>query len=390
MQEFLYDNPVKLFCGEHQLPAVMEELRQYGNSVLLILGGESFVKNGNYQPLVDALEQAGITCYALRGNRTPSLRIVREGIDLCRKQNICCVLGIGGGVCMDIAKTIAFGVKQSRDIWEYLTYQAQPDTMEYLPVGTIPTIPSSGSDMDGATQITNDETAEQAGLSDVYPNFTWLNPAYIAKLPVKALIQGQMTSFVQVSIAYVGLERSGIAESMALALINSIRTNLRQLVQEPENASVRTDLMLSGAFNCSGLTHLGKTGDWSMYPLEGIMQNYYGVGYQQAITVLFPYWLKQCYGGQQVFKDYFAQVFGVDGTGKSDAQILTEGLRAIFDLYREFSLPTCFSDIQAREDDSDTLRNLIAHMGELPSMYTTFTTEKTECMMREAIFGIMD
>lgn len=85
MQEFIYHNPVKMFCGENQLASVIAEIRRYGSKVLLILGGESFVKNGNYQPLVDALKQAGITCYELRGNRTPSLHVVREGIALCRK-----------------------------------------------------------------------------------------------------------------------------------------------------------------------------------------------------------------------------------------------------------------------------------------------------------------
>ena len=324
----------------------------------------------------------------LRGNRVPSLNVVRKGITLCREKQIGCVLGIGGGCCMDIAKTIAFGVKQNRDIWEYLTYQAEPDTMEHLPVGTIPTFPSSGSDMNGSTQITNDETSEQAGLSGVYPNFTWLNPTYIAKLPVELLIQGQITSFVQVSIAYLGLERSGVAETMALALMNSIRTNLRKLVKEPENQTVRAELMITSALNVSGLTSLGKNGDWSLYPLEGIIQNYYGVGYKQAITVLFPYWLKQCYGGQQVFKDYFAQMFGVDCNGKSDSEVLADGLNAIFAFYREFRFPTCFSEIKDCAKNIDALHSAIALVGEQPSIYTTFTTEKTEKMLLESITGL--
>ena len=387
MNEFIYHNPVKMFCGEHQLSEVIKEIKQYGNHILLILGGESFIKNGNYHPFIDALEQAGMKHDELREIRVPSLNVVRKGIALCREKNIDCVLGIGGGCCMDIAKTIAFGVKQSRDIWEYLTYQTEPDTMEHLPVGTIPTFPSSGSDMNGSTQITNDETSEQAGLSGVYPSFTWLNPAYISKLPVELLVQGQITSFVQVSIAYLGLERSGVAETMSLALMNSIRANLRKLVKKPENQEVRAELMVTSALNVSGLTGLGKSGDWSLYPLEGIAQNYYGVGYKQAITVLFPYWLKQCYGGQQVFKDYFAQVFGVDCTEKSDKDILTDGLNAIFAFYREFGFPTCFSEIKERRKDLNELRAAIVLVGEQPSIYTTFTTEKIEKMLLESISG---
>lgn len=387
MNEFIYYNPVKMICGEGKLKEVAETVKGYGDKALLILGGESFIKNGNYTPFVAALESEGITCYELRGNRTPSLSVVRKGIELCRQENISCVLGIGGGVCMDIAKTIAFGVKQSRDVWEYLTYQTEPDTMEHLPVGTIPTFPSSGSDMNGSTQITNDETTEQAGLSGVYPNFTWLNPAYIAKLPLEALIQGQLTSFVQVSIAYLGLERSGIAETMALSLMNTIRTRLRKLIKEPDNASVRAELMIASALNVSGLTNLGKNGDWSLYPLEGIIQNYYGVGYKQAITVLFPYWLKQCYSGQQVFKDYFKQVFGVEWEGRTDEEVLADGLKVLFDLYREFSFPVSFSEIKDRKENLQELRAAISLVGEQPSIYTTFTLEKTEKMLLEAIAG---
>ena len=68
----------------------------------------------------------------MSGNRTPSLERVREGIALVRKEKIDSVVGIGGGTCMDIAKTIAFGVKQQDDIWEYLTCSKEPDTMEHL------------------------------------------------------------------------------------------------------------------------------------------------------------------------------------------------------------------------------------------------------------------
>ena len=68
-----------------------------------------------------ALKKKEITIYEMSGNRTPSLERVREGIALVRKEKIDSVVGIGGGTCMDIAKTIAFGVKQQDDIWEYLT-----------------------------------------------------------------------------------------------------------------------------------------------------------------------------------------------------------------------------------------------------------------------------
>ncbi len=443
MNDFIYHNPVKMFFGETHTEAVISQIKQYGSKVLPILGGESFVRNGNYARLTRAMDQAGVERHELSGNRAPLLSTVRDGIELCRSQHIDCVLGIGGGCCMDIAKTIAFGAKQPADIWDYLTGQVQPETGDHLPVGTIPTFPSSGSDMNGSTQITHDETGEQAGLSGVFPNFAWLNPSYVASLPLSSFIEGQLTAFVQVSIAYLGLERSHVAERMALSLMDLLREGLRRLMAEPASPRARADLMLASALNVNGLTSLGKSGDWSLYPLQTIAQRACGVGYKHAITVLFPYWLKQCFSGQQVFKDYFEQAFGIDPTGKGDEQVLEEGLRALFDLYREFGFPTSFSQVakQGERTDApqtampdggtvqaagpldadalrtegqaaaldadipravtpeadaqqmagpgaDELRAAVLSIGDVPSMYTTFTAEKTVTMLREAIDGM--
>lgn len=387
MLDFIYYNPVKLICGESKMDEVISEVKSFGEKVLLVFGGHSFKENGYYDPFVKALEENGIQYYEMGGNKIPSLKKVREGIQLCKAEKIDCVLGIGGGTCMDIAKTIAFGVKQPHDIWEYLTYAREADTNEHLPVGTIVTYPSSGSDMDGATQITNDETKEQAGLSGVFPNFAWLNPAYMMSIDNDGLKWAQITSFVQVSIAYLGLERSELAEKMALVLMESILSNLERSLAAPDNKEARRTLMLTSALNVNGLTSIGKQGDWSMYPIEGIVQNYYGISYKPAITILFPYWIKHIYGGQNVFKDYFQQVFHIKVQDKNDCEILNEGLQELLKLYRKFDIPTSFGEIKSHEENLPVLRQMISQIGEQPSMYTEFTEEKIEALILDAITG---
>ena len=48
-------------------------------------------------------------CLRLESGREPLLSKVNEGVQLCLRENIQAVVGIGGGVCMDLGKAIAFG-----------------------------------------------------------------------------------------------------------------------------------------------------------------------------------------------------------------------------------------------------------------------------------------
>lgn len=384
--DFIQQSPVKMIFGENQLGKVIEETKKYGKRVLLVMGGESFRKNGYYDTLASALSEADMEIFELSRIKAPMLSKVREGITFCRKNKIDVILGIGGGTCMDVAKTIAFGVAQEEDIWDYLSGKFDGIGCDHLPVGTIVTFPSSGSDIDGATQITSDETGEQMGLNSIFPNFAWLNPSYMMSIDADHLVRGQITAFVQLSIGYLGLERSDVSENVAIAIMKSILRNLKKSINEPTNKEARANLMLASALTVSGVTTMGKDGDWVMYPMQAVMQNACKVPYTVSLAVLFPYWLKVVYSGQDIFKEYFVKVFGLDINGKNDKEILYEGISKILEMYRSFNYPTTFTEV-SNSIDEKTMKEMIDMLGPMPSIYTEFTTEKMKSMMLNSING---
>ena len=386
--EFTYYNPVKLFHGATKIGEVAEEVKSFGDKVLLITGGESFHKNGYFDKLKTELEEKNVQIYEISGNRKPLLSTVRKGMELVKAENISSILGIGGGVCMDLAKTIAFGVKQTTDIWDILSYAKSLDTMEHLPVGTIVTFPSSGSDMNGSTQITNDETGENVGLAEVYPNFSWQNPEYMLSIENEALISAQMTAYVQLALGYIGLGKSDIAENTSLALMNTLLDNLDKAIADSNDVDARSTLMTISALTVNGLTTLGKAGDWVLYPLNSIVMDYCNVAYKPCITVIFPYWIKMIYDGQEEINSYFNKAFDVVIEGREKKDILKDGLKAIFKLYRKYNLPINYSEIHEVKENSEALQESLEMLAGMQSIYTELTTEKVMQMINEAIHGI--
>lgn len=386
--EFTYYNPVKLFHGATKIGEVAEEVKSFGDKVLLITGGESFHKNGYFDKLKTELEEKNVQIYEISGNRKPLLSTVRKGMELVKAENISSILGIGGGVCMDLAKTIAFGVKQTTDIWDILSYAKSLDTMEHLPVGTIVTFPSSGSDMNGSTQITNDETGENVGLAEVYPNFSWQNPEYMLSIENEALISAQMTAYVQLALGYIGLGKSDIAENTSLALMNTLLDNLDKAIADSNDVDARSTLMTISALTVNGLTTLGKAGDWVLYPLNTIVMDYCNVAYKPCITVILPYWIKMIYDGQEEINSYFNKAFDVVIEGREKKDILKDGLKAIFKLYRKYNLPINYSEIHEVKENSEALQESLEMLAGMQSIYTELTTEKVMQMINEAIHGI--
>ena len=138
MNDFIYTAPpTKLIFGENRQEEFLNEIKQVGGKVLLVMGGSSFQKNGYYDELIEAFDEQKIDYVDFKGVTAPLLSKVREGAALCRTEKIRCVIGIGGGTCMDVAKAVAFAALQEEDVLDFFFLLLSSEGRPCLPIGEI-------------------------------------------------------------------------------------------------------------------------------------------------------------------------------------------------------------------------------------------------------------
>ncbi len=390
MRDFIYDSGVKIIYGADQRNLVIEEIAKLGKNVLIVPTA-SFVSGGHYGELEQQLTAAGVRCVCLKSGKEPLLSKVEEGIQICLKEKIQAVLGIGGGVSMDLAKAIAFGAMHADTPMEkYLTYELSTEGLSHLPVVTIPTNPMSGSEANADVQITLDESGLQAGCPVGKAVFTWLNPVYMKSLPDQVLVSGQMTAFVQLSINYLNLTRSVLAEHYAEGSMKTILECLRRSLADKEDMEARGTLLINSAISLSGINDLGREPEFIPYPLQSFAQRYLGLNYPQALTGLFPYWLKEIYRASEeksIFYRYFTEILGVTIGEKKEEAILQAALQALKSLYQEFGIAFSYGEIAADPQDRDRLEKIIDSFGPMPCKIMPVNTEKLADIIEDAIVG---
>ena len=146
MENFDFYEPTYFSFGKDSEKNIGALVKRFGGSkVLLHFGGGSIKKNGVYDRVTAALNEAGIPFVELGGVMpNPRSGLVYKGIELCRKENIDFILAVGGGSTIDSAKAIAAGVCYDGDFWDY--YGTGKKVKEALPIGTVLTIAAAGSE----------------------------------------------------------------------------------------------------------------------------------------------------------------------------------------------------------------------------------------------------
>lgn len=390
MKDFVYESGVRIIYGADQMQMVAEETAKLGQRVLIVTAG-SFVAGGHYEVLEKALQTSGLTVTCLPAGKKPLLSKVNEGVGICQKEEIQVVLGVGGGVSMDLAKAIAFAASNlETPLEKYLTYELSAEGRPMLPVVTIPTNPMSGSETNPDIQITLDESGMQVGCGVGKAVFTWLNPDYAMSIPDKILTYGQMTSFVQLSLNYLNLSRAPLAEHYAEASMKTILECLRRSLSDKQDKEARGNLLLSSALALSGINDLGREMEFIPYPLQSFAQRYLGLDYPQALTGLFPYWMKEIYRASEdksIFRRYFSEILGVSVEGKAEETLLQDALAALKKLYQEFGIPFSYGEIRENPNKHGKLVEMIASFGPMPCRIMLVTAETLADIIEDAIEG---
>ena len=244
--------PTELRFGLGASKSVGEALKQRGLERALIVTDPGVRGAGLVDPITESLSAVGIAAAifdGLAGN--PLERHVEDGLAAYHEAEADCLVAIGGGSAMDVAKVVAVKVNHHRPLADYddakggdaLIIEPVP------PIVTIPTTAGTGSEVGRSGVVTLRETGRKTVIfaPALLPVLAILDPELTFGLPAFLTAATGYDALTHNVEAYVAKGDHPLCDSIALGGIGLIARSLRRAVAEPGDAQARGDMMKAAA-----------------------------------------------------------------------------------------------------------------------------------------------
>ncbi len=357
MRSFEYFAPTKVIFGKDSHLQIGDILKKENcHKVLIHYGGKSAVASGLIDEVSGCLTDAGIDFVTLGGVvLNPRLSKVREGIELCKKENVDFILAVGGGSVIDSAKAIGYGVANPwTDVWNFYLKTEVPTAC--LPIGVIPTIAASGSEMSNSSVITNEDGWLKRGAAKCdlcRPKFALMNPKLTYSLPQYQTESGCVDILMHTMERYfVNIETMEITDSISESLMQTVIYNARILMREPDNYTARAEIMWAGSLSHNGLTGCGTGGgDWACHQLEHELGGLYDVTHGAGLAAIWGSWARYVYDvNPERFAQFATNVFDIP-CGLDFEKTALAGIEAMEDFFRSIKMPVSLHELGLDLDD---------------------------------------
>lgn len=264
MQNFTFHNPTKIIFGQNTVSQIGEMTRKFGNKALLVYGKGSVKKNGIYDQVVSSLHTAGINWIEFPDVKpNPTLAHTREGIRLVKEHNIDVLIAVGGGSVIDETKAIAAGSKGDGDVWNY--YDGKATIQSALPLLTVLTMSATGTEMNGGTVITKEETNEKFGLGSefLFPKVSILDPCTTFSIPANQTAYGCIDAVTHLLESYLTCEDSftPIQDRYVEGIVRTIVEIAEKIIAKPDDYQLRATFMWCATLAWNNLAPAG-VGTW--------------------------------------------------------------------------------------------------------------------------------
>ena len=357
MRSFEYFAPTKVIFGKDSHLQIGDILKKENcHKVLIHYGGKSAVASGLIDEVSGYLTDAGIDFVTLGGVvPNPRLSKVREGIELCKKENVDFILAVGGGSVIDSAKAIGYGVANPwTDVWNFYLKTEVPTAC--LPIAVIPTIAASGSEMSNSSVITNEDGWLKRGAAKCdlcRPKFALMNPKLTYSLPQYQTESGCVDILMHTMERYfVNIETMEMTDSISESLMQTVIYNARILMREPDNYTARAEIMWAGSLSHNGLTGCGTGGgDWACHQLEHELGGLYDVTHGAGLAAIWGSWARYVYDvNPERFAQFATNVFDIP-CGLDFEKTALAGIEAMEDFFRSIKMPVSLHELGLDLDD---------------------------------------
>jgi NADP-dependent alcohol dehydrogenase len=343
MMKFELRNPTRILFGEGQIPA-LRQLVAPGTRVLLVYGGGSIKRNGVYDAVIAALDDATITEFGgIEVN--PHYETILEAAKLGKASGCDLVLAVGGGSVIDAAKFLASALAtDNEDPWDDFFAGRYPP--EIVPVGCILTLPATGSESNAVSVISSVRRRLKYPFANeaARPVFAIMDPSTMRSLDKRQLANGAVDAFTHVLEQYlVGPAHAPVQFGFSEALLRTLIEWGPKLLDDNTDEA-RETVMWAANQALNGLIGAGIRQDWSTHYIGHALTALYGLDHARSLTVVMPSVLRFKFEAKRsMLARYARNVWNVqepdDGLAAERAIALTE------EFFRRMGLPVGAAEI---------------------------------------------
>ena len=290
MNNFEFHNPVKICFGKGEI-AKLPNLVPAKASILLVYGGGSILKNGIYDQVKNALK--GFNILEFGGIEVnPHYETLMQAVELVKEHRLDYILAVGGGSVLDGAKFIAAAALwEGSDPWDILAKRYQMPVQKALPIGTVLTLPATGSEMNGNSVVTRWETHEKLafGSPHVLPQFSILDPQVVFSLPSIQISNGIVDAFVHVIEQYLTYPvDSPIQDRFAESILLTLIEEGPKVLKNQTNYEAAANFMWAATMALNGLIGAGVPQDWATHMIGHELTAFHGIDHGQTLCIVLP------------------------------------------------------------------------------------------------------
>lgn len=369
MKNFEFYVPTDVLFGKGQENNLPGKLKAFGKKILMTYGGGSVKRSGLYDRLMALLKDFDV--YELGGvEPNPRVSTVNRGVEICKREGIDLILAVGGGSTIDCSKAIAAGAYYDGDAWDLVTGKAAITSA--LPIAVVLTIAATGSEMDCAAVISNEETEEKLlmGHPLLLPRVSVLNPENTFSVPAYQTAAGSADMMSHILESYFDQEEAFVPDAISEGLLRAVIKYTPIAIRDPENYEARAQLMWTSSLALNGLVTTGKNFMWSCHYIEHELSAHYDITHGAGLAMLTPKWMRYVLSDKTVdkFYTYAVNVWGVEPSADRFA-VANAGIDATENFFRSIGMPMTLGEFHIDGAKFEEMAEKAVAVGHLNGAY---------------------
>lgn len=333
-----------------KLPAA---IRRRGFSKVLIVMGETLMKRGLLEGLLEAMKEAELEYVIYNGvTPDPTDENVEDGVILFRENHCDCLIAFGGGSPMDCAKAV--GARIARPKKPVRKLQGLFRVLKPLPViFAVPTTAGSGSETTIAAVITEAAFHHKVPITDpcIVPRFAVLDPELTMGLPPKVTSTTGLDALCHAVEAYTNnTYNSKLEKEMCRKAVRLIYDNLYRAYKDGTDLEARQK-MQQAAFYAGRAFSRGSVG--YVHAIGHTLGGLYGTAHGLAMSILLPHVMRAFGPAAHEKLAELCDVCGIKADDDTNAAKAEAFIRWIEDMKEKMEIPE-YPDM-IREEDIDQI-----------------------------------